>query len=246
KSYTIPTSASSQSVYLYWPLISSTLANGTYTYLRIRITTAAMTTANATGYFPNGETEDYRVPVNNYVLATQLLSFNAMKNGKAVDLQWKTSGDQLGTKYEVERSTNMMDWSSLNVTNGTGTGSNYAYTDGSPLNGTSYYRLRTQNPDGSFSYSKISTIIFNDVLSFTLSPNPASNSVKMSINGDDKRQGSVKVLDIMGRPVYAETVTIEAGLKTFMLPVDRLSNGIYSVQLQVGNKQYIEKLVIKK
>jgi hypothetical protein len=248
KTVSVPSSAANQLVYLYWPLISSSLTNGTYTYLRLRVTSAAngMTTANPTGYFVNGETEDYRVPVNNYVLATQLLSFNAMKNGNMVNVEWKTSGEQPGTKYDVERSLNMIDWSSLNVTTGSGTGGSYAYSDNNPLNGTSYYRLKTNNPDGSVSYSKISTVIFNNVLSFTLAPNPAHGQVKMIINGDGAKMASIKILDIMGRSVYQQSVTIDAGPKSIILPTDRLGDGIYSVQLQVDNKQYIQKLVIKK
>ncbi|MEO7983960.1 MAG: GEVED domain-containing protein, partial [Bacteroidota bacterium] len=57
---TVGSSASAQLKYLYWPSITVPMANGSVTYLRIRITSTAngMTTANPTGYFANGEVED--------------------------------------------------------------------------------------------------------------------------------------------------------------------------------------------
>ncbi|MFL5740523.1 MAG: GEVED domain-containing protein [Flavisolibacter sp.] len=246
---TVPTNAAAQNIYLYWPLISSPLSTGTFTYLRIRVTSASngMTTSGATGYFANGEVEDYRVPVNNYVLATQLLSFSAQKNNaKHVDLQWHTSSEQGGTKYELQRSTDMIHWTDLHETVGMGGSGNYSYTDASPLNGTSYYRLKTMNADGSVSFSKIENIMLESIFSYTLSPNPTPGEVKLTITSDEKKTAYVKMSDIMGRVVYQQTLTIEPGTKTLILPVTNLTNGMYSIQLQVDSKMYNEKLIIKK
>ncbi len=62
---TVVTSTVNQVVDLNWTGIVNSLAAGTNVYLRIRLTSATynMTTANPTGYFGNGEVEDYKVIV---------------------------------------------------------------------------------------------------------------------------------------------------------------------------------------
>jgi len=62
QSVTVPTSASTQLVPVSWTMwVGNT--PGTNTWLRLRLTSAAngMTVNNMTGYYPNGEVEDYPV-----------------------------------------------------------------------------------------------------------------------------------------------------------------------------------------
>ena len=49
-----------------------------------------MTTDHPTGYFPDGEVEDFRVPVNSYPLSTQAFDFDAkLTPVKSVKLNWR-------------------------------------------------------------------------------------------------------------------------------------------------------------
>jgi len=248
---TVPTSASVQSVYLYWPSAPSSLPIGSNTYLRIRVTSAAngMTTANPTGYYPDGEVEDYRVPVNLYPLDVQLLSFDAQKADRNVHTLWKTVNEPVNTKYELQRSSNLQSWTSIYnklVPGNTGE-SNYAQTDNDPLNGISFYRLKIEQPDGSVRYSETRRIEFSNSLSLSLAPNPASSSVKLTLNNDKASTAHLKIVDAAGRVVHKEDLTVQKGANATTLTfVQKLNSGIYSVQLELDGRIFNEKLVIKK
>jgi hypothetical protein len=247
---TVPTSASAQSVYLYWPAISSSLAMGSYTYLRIRVTSAAnsMTTSNPTGYFSNGEVEDYRVAVNSYPLAVQLLSFDAQKTtDQKVNLQWHAVYEQANTKYELQRSKDMQNWSLVQAITAHPGNENYVYVDANPLSGTSFYRLQTKDPGGAVSYSQIKKIEFSYRTALLIAPNPASNTVKLIIDNNANSIARLQLRDISGRLVHQQNLMIQRGINSVTLSfVEKLTAGIYSVQLELNNKIYSEKLVVKK
>ena len=88
--------------------------------------------------------------------------------------------------------------------------------------------------------------MLESVFTYKLTPNPAPGDVKLTITSDQKRIAYVKMSDIMGRVVYQQSLTIETGTTTLILPTAHLTNGMYSVQLQVDSKMYNEKLIIKK
>ncbi len=248
--YNVPSSASVQNIYLYWNGITSPLTYGSTTYLRIRLTSASngMTTANPTGYFSNGEVEDYKILVNFFSLGTQLLSFDAQKvNDKNVQLDWNTTGEQTGTLYELQRSANSQNWSLLYQQTGTGnTSSVYSYQDLHPGKNKTYYRLKIKQPDGSVTYSKVKMINFSNELSWSLTPNPASDVVRLTLNTDVTKSARVTLLDIAGRNVYMQDFVVEPGSKNIPLSIQHLLNGMYTVQVQLDQKIYTQKLVIKK
>lgn len=251
-SVSVPSSAAQQQIYLYWPSISSSLSNGTYTYLRIRLTSAAngMTTSKPTGFFDDGEVEDYRVPVNTYALASQLLSFDAQKTGdKKVSVQWKVATEESGTVYNVERSADGQHWSLIASMPGTANGGSATYTlpDASPLKGVSYYRLKISTVTGNVSYSQTRKIVFEQEFLVQVTPNPATDVVKLLVSSDKQGSGVIRVLDMNGRLVFEESVKIAQGDNT--LPIDfthQPPNGIYTVQLQFEQNIYYEKLIMKK
>lgn len=78
---TIASSTTTQTVSLYWTGITDILPDNTYTYLRIRISSAinGMTAANATGYFSDGEVEDHRILVTFDPLVVKVADFIVQK-----------------------------------------------------------------------------------------------------------------------------------------------------------------------
>lgn len=248
-SVTVPSSASTQSVYLYWPYINSSLAMGSYTYLRIRVTSSSngMTTSSPTGYFNNGEIEDYRISVNTFPLEVQLLSFNAEKNNNKVSLDWQTAYEQVGTKYELQRSSDLKNWTSIqNITVNQVT-TEHSYIDVDPLPGVSYYRLKTQDPEGAVTYSQTRKIEYGDPLLLKLAPNPAHNIVKLNINNAITSIANLQVTDMNGKVVHQQSVTLQKGGNSIALPfVQKLLPGVYIVQLDLDTKTYTEKLIVRK
>jgi hypothetical protein len=244
----LPSSASVQSVYLYWPSITSSLPLGTNTFLRVRIATTAsgMTTANPTGYYDNGEVEDYRVVVNLFPLETRLLNFTAEKMADKVSLTWQTTSEEARTSYILERSADMQKWNTLlqkAALLNPGVNS-YYHNDAKPLNGISYYRIRINT--ARTSYSEVRKIDRNTKGRLQLMPNPAQVVAQLHLQADVAAQARLVVFDMNGKQVYQQSLNLTEGKNTVPLSfVQQLANGIYQVRVSYGENLLTEKLIVQ-
>lgn len=250
---TVPSSNVQQTFNLFWPSTPSTLPNNSVTYLRIRMVKASdgMTISTPAGYYDNGETEDYKVVVDDFPLTSQLLSFDAtIISENAVKLSWKINEDEGLSGYEVEKSTDSRNWlhHSFVTANGTPGQYDYSVVDGTPYNGTSYYRLRLIEANSTVRYSEVKEVeIGNDVLDITLFPNPAKDMVVLKFTAAVREKSMVLITDFSGRIVSSQPVDLVAGRNEVQLDIARgLPSGIYIVQLLKGEMTLTRKLIINK
>ncbi len=252
----VPSSSSLQNRLLYWPSAPTSLPNGSFTYLRIRLvrTSAGMTNSTPTGYYNHGEAEDYRVLVDNFPLKANLLAFNAkVITSSNVELKWNSSGEEQFRGYEIQRSSaDNSSWNVLGFSIATGNGSsdqiNYFYNDLRPLAGQSFYRLKLVSNDGKFKYSEVRTItISKGIQEITVLPNPATDKVNLIINTFDNGTAFITVTDMAGRIVHQQTALLQNGSNNTNLPiVDKLNSGMYFIRAEVNGQSVVKKLIIKK
>ena len=252
---TVPSSTAVQTVNLFWPGITSALISGTYTFLRVRLTSSSngMTSSNATGYYNNGEVEDYRVVVDNFPLSVNLLSFIAKAvNNTTVKLNWTTTGETNTSGSDIERSTDGVNWAAIGFVSAKGTVStetyDYTFNDMQALKGRSFYRLKLIDNNGTIKYSEIRTVDIYDITGqVTVSPNPARNSATVYINSNINTIAEVFMLDIQGREVKAEKFQLDAGANSFTLNnLDKLPSGTYIIKVVMDDIIIKRKLVIGK
>lgn len=246
---TVPNSAVSQNFYLYWPSFTTPLLNGQTTYLRIRITSAAagMTTSHATGYFTNGEVEDYIVNVDNYPLSTQMISFDAhIINNNAVLLSWTSNEDVNTPPYEIQRSANGSDWQHVDFIAATGKNGQQSYesTDVNPLKGLSYYRLKFNGDK----YSNIKSVRFKDLASYvSIFPNPATEIVNLKIENEKEIIIHAEVLNTAGHILFQQQYQLMTGVNRIVLPLDNYPSGTYFLRVRNNEGEVVnKKFVIKK
>jgi GEVED domain/Secretion system C-terminal sorting domain len=252
---TVPSSTAVQSVNLFWPVISSSLASGTYTFLRVRLTSAAngMTSSNATGYFNNGEVEDYRVFIDDFPLSVSLLSFevNTVDN-TATKLSWTTLGETTTPGFDIERSRDGINWEAIGFVSAKGSvGSethDYIFNDVQALKGKSFYRLKFINANGTTRYSEIRSVTISDTKELVLiTPNPAKNNTTITINSNTNMEARIVIRDMLGGEVRKEKIQLLAGGNTLILNnLDKLNDGAYIVQVILGDNIISRKLIISK
>jgi hypothetical protein len=80
-------------------------------------------------------------------------------------------------------------------------------------------------------------------LNFMIYPNPASTEVLVAF--DNTSEGSIQVLDAMGRIVYAETLTT-IGAIALPINVSQLASGTYTIQVINSNQVGVKRLVVRK
>ena len=250
---TVPSSASTQSVYLYWPSTPSTLPMGSYTYLRIRVTSKAMTTANPTGYYNDGEVEDYRVPVNTFPLAVQQTDFNAqLTSNNSVALDWSSADETNIAYYSVEKSINGKDWELVHFEASKHSSgiARYETSDATPFDGTSYYRLRVTETNGKMFLSDTKKIEINtNKFSLMVAPNPATTRSYVYINSGSAvaSTATLEVINAQGLIVHKEQVRVNPGTNSISLPINtKFTNGRYIVRLTTNDKTYTQSLIINK
>ncbi|MFN8264887.1 MAG: GEVED domain-containing protein, partial [Chitinophagaceae bacterium] len=252
---TVGTMASMQSKNLTWSSTPNSFTLGDHTFLRIRLTSAAngMTASNPTGYFRDGEVEDYRVTIGEYPLDVKLLSFNVKGyNNKTAVLSWTTTSEDGFEGFEVERSADGAHWTTAGSINAKGQNrtsvNDYVFTDMNPFRGKTYYRLKLLDANGQMQYSEIRTVAFkNFVEEFRIAPNPTREQTSITVEANSSFMATLTISDFMGRSVYTTNVRINAGSN--VIPVNGLSkfnNGIYMVQLVSDEINISGKLMISK
>ncbi|MEP7377569.1 MAG: T9SS type A sorting domain-containing protein [Chitinophagaceae bacterium] len=251
---TVPSSALVQPIALSWSGISSSLPNGTFTYLRIRITDQAsgMTINNATGYYNIGEVEDYRIVIDYFPLAINLMSFDAQAdNSSKVKLNWTASENENFPGYEVQRSANGTDWEFVDFLPALKTDgiNKYQLTDNNPHKGTSYYRLKFNETGKLNSYSNIETARIADLsASLNLFPNPAIDKASVIIASRVNGQtAQVRIINVQGKRLTSQKVTLVRGNNSLNLPIQASwPPGMYIVQVVTGEETINKKLVLQR
>ena len=219
---TVPSSTATQGFFLYWPSTPTPLAKGTFTFLRLRLTSASngMTTANSTGYYNNGEVEDYRVLVDDYVLEAQLLAFNATLTGNGkVKLDWRTTNEQNIAGFSIERSGDGVNWTAIGYVNAKGNNGEgeihqYLFEDQSPLPGRSLYRLKIVNLASSeVQYSNIRIIYTGrDIVPvLDIMPNPVKDKLSVYVYRNSDAFAKVEITDAAGRRMLQKQTQLSAG-----------------------------------
>jgi hypothetical protein len=251
----VTSSATMQTRNLYWPSAPSTLPWGSFTYLRIRLTKASnnMTANNSTGYYEEGETEDYRVVVDDTPLQINLLSFNTTALSKTkIQVNWKTAAEKNVLAYEIERSADKNTWQKMATVSAKGNGiegeSDYIWYDHTPLPGKSYYRLKIIQTEEAYKFSEIRRVILDETdILIKIMPNPASSVINLSMNSSGDTPYQMMLIDAAGKTIRTKNGALTTGANNLQIPVTPdISDGYYYVQVVAKNKNYTAKLIIRK
>ncbi|HEX2630193.1 MAG TPA: T9SS type A sorting domain-containing protein, partial [Chitinophagaceae bacterium] len=213
----------------------------------------AMGAGNATGYYENGETEDYRVLIDNFPLSVNLISFTAKAVSKDhVRLDWKTTEEANFKGYEIYRSSNNNTWNLIGEVTATGnniSGINaYSFNDVRPLKGKSFYRIKMISNDSKFRNSETRSVTIEDAIEdIVVYPNPATDGKAfISVNSNVAAPAKLSIIDAGGRMICFENVLLYGGMNTIPLPVDKAQSGAYTVRLQVNDNIFTKQLIISR
>lgn len=210
---------------------NSTIPN-TATRFRFRLVTDA--TVNTYTTFPPPKTNVYYYDITRFtidcatILPIDLVEFNGYSKGITNYLYWVTSTETNNDYFTLEKSANGIDWNYLTRIKGGGnmnTPSLYEYTDYKPFNGTSYYRLKQTDFNGS---SETFNII---AIRNEMKPNYIVSLGDKAIYLSDEYQ--YELYNMLGQ-------LISHG-KTNIINTSSISSGIYIIKVGV----FTEKVIIR-
>ena len=155
-------------------------------------------------------------------------SLKATLNGATVHLTWASATETNNKGFEVQRSADGINYSSIGYITSRATDGNsaqaisYQFTDSHPAAGENIYRLKQIDGSGKATFSNISTVSVNATSSFKVYPSPATSKIHLNVSSD----GQYQIVDFTGK-VVAKGQT-KAGLNT--ISISSFAAGIYIIK----------------
>lgn len=173
-------------------------------------------------------------------LAVNFESFTAEKQLTSAHLQWTTGAEQNNLGFDIEHSIDGKEWKKIGFQNSkaeegnSNVTINYEFTDYKPKIGYNFYRIKQISYNGAITYSDVKTVIFDNIYFFSVSPNPANNT----LNIDAFEVGKINIIDIYGKILFSRNLL--KGKNT--IDITQLSNGLYYIQNEKGETvKFIKK-----
>lgn len=182
------------------------------------------------------------------VLPVSINQFTGVYDGGFVHLSWRALIDINIRHFDVERSTDGVNFRQIGqVSASDETSSNtFTYLDILAEKGSNFYRLAIVDKDGNYTYSKVLTISV-DVKGISLSvvyPNPFSKRVQVKIESDIDEQITIRVIDNAGNVVRSQVANVLKGdNKIAITNVDNLPSGFYFLEVNGKDRKMRTKLM---
>jgi len=183
---------------------------------------------------PGGQAHIYD---NIIILPLEYLSFEVELNtAKEVYCLWMINSQDADKEFEVQRSKDAITFETIGAVENNSNQISFEFTDLSPLDNLSYYRIKYTSGSGDISYSDIRRIQILDDKELVIYPNPTEEFIH--IQGDFAIGSSLKIYDGKGKLVISEVVAED---KLIHLDVSMLSSGIYRIQLSNKTFSFIKQ-----
>jgi Secretion system C-terminal sorting domain len=174
-------------------------------------------------------------------LPLELTDLQSITHDKTIEITWTTSSESNLSDFILERSDDNKKYSPLSIQQpkgDLGSISHYSFIDENP-NSINYYRLKINEKDGSFTYSKILSAILNKQKQALAYPNPFENGLKIKTSGSDPSENMhIQLMDITGRIYISKTYISDEMIDTQDIP-----KGIYIVSVTQGSETMNMKMI---
>lgn len=177
-------------------------------------------------------------------LPITLSAFNYAVSNKTVQLKWETATEINNSYFEIEQSTDGINFQSIGKVKGAGNSNNiksYSFNDNTP-GYTNHYRLKQVDFDGNAFYSKILFVKVDNANPLALLQNIVTTNLKFKISLEQNNISSLVVYDFTGR----EALRLKGISGSNSINVSILASGKYLLRLfaksgSVYNQQFVKQ-----
>ncbi|MFQ5571494.1 MAG: trypsin-like peptidase domain-containing protein, partial [Rhodothermales bacterium] len=176
------------------------------------------------------------------VLPVELVSFEALLDGQAVELFWETASETNNAGFEIQHRPGTAgsagDWNVLSFVEGYGTTlepQHYSYLAPALEPGTHRFRLKQIDFDGTFEYSPEVEVALEVPGAFHLSPaypNPFNPQTQFSLSVAQAQRVQVEVYDVVGRRVATlfDGFMEASSSRSMVFEAGHLPSGLYLIR----------------
>jgi len=176
--------------------------------------------------------------LNLAVAPVYLLNFDAKMNNGQVYLNWTTSFESNSSHFEIERSSNGLNFEkigSVKAATNSSAKTNYQFVDDkAPVSGRKlFYRLKMVDLDESNSRSRVAVLdLVPDNRLLIVYPSPAKDRISVIVN--NREDGVLRISDQQGKLVFNRQLGAQRGSSQYEISVSNYAPGVYYVQLISG------------
>ncbi len=184
------------------------------------------------------------------IVPVELLYFRGKAENDRVRLNWATATESNSDYFQVERSTDLKEFTPLGRLTSAGDSKErkeYSFLDEAPLPGVNYYRLKQVDKDRAAEYSKIIAVSPQTAASrFVIYPNP-SDGQTIKLQFDNLELDGLRLYTLLGQEVPFE-IQANNGNSLTIKPQRELQTGLYFVTYTnpTGRARVTQKLWVSK
>ncbi|MDQ1086895.1 T9SS type A sorting domain-containing protein [Siphonobacter sp. SORGH_AS_1065] len=178
-------------------------------------------------------------------MPVELVYFKVTPVGTKVRMNWATSQEKNAKSFVVERSKDAEFFEVIGTYEASGTTTQrneYSAVDEDPLSGTSYYRLRQIDEDGTQYICRTVSVVRNrPTFEWQVMGNPAVSAKAIYVQAI--QQMSYELFSKSGQPVPLKVDQLTSE-QTLLSPMAMLESGMYVLRASVGNQTSSQRIII--
>ncbi len=193
----------------------------------------------------------FGVGVNGQPLPVKFGDIKVYQKNSGIQVDWTSFSEVNVDHYEIERSQDGQQFSIagqvIAMANNASKVS-YSWLDSAPVNGAVFYRIKSVDLDGRFSYSTIVKINLNQKgTELIIYPNPVvDKKVSFQTGTINRGQYNIAVYDLKGNTIYTSTFIHQGGVisQVIQLPPS-IMPGIYNMNVNGQDINTFKQFVVK-
>jgi len=179
----------------------------------------------------------------------KLISFTAERKQGTSTLHWITENEQNVSHFDMQRSYDAVNYSTIGnvAARNRSQQENYFFDDRSPLKGFAWFRIRSIDIDGKFSYTRIAVVSENDLQSNSFVVlNPVRDAV--TVFNKTGRDGlfDYSLYNSGGQLIMKGNVGMTSNGGAALTLPSQIAAGIYILELRNDKTQFRQKVLVER
>lgn len=171
--------------------------------------------------------------------------FTVKQSSNSVYLNWQTSSEINSSYFDVERSTEGMNFITIGKVQAAGNSDqsiSYSFVDNNLVQGYTYYRIVEYDKDGSTTSSSIKSVDITDD-NLVIMPNPTAGNFTVTGKAPVNSIVNIIIVNSLGQQISELTCQVAGESFTQVINISNLASGIYYLQIQTSESTQVKKVI---